>query len=135
MPYNCNETPCYSCANPIYTADELVYQLKTTKAKVLISHSGSLQTALSASRLSGIAADHIIVMDSLQTKEPIPYPSVSDLVAEGLSSSITYTERRLEAGEGKTKLAFLSFSSGTTGKPKVFRTILYLIFIYHSQRI
>ena len=74
-------------------------------------------------------------MDSLQTKEPIPYPSVSDLVAEGLSSSITYTERRLEVGEGKTKLAFLSFSSGTTGKPKVFRTMAYFIFIYPSQRI
>lgn len=31
---------------------------------------------------------------------------------------MAYTERALRPGEGKTKLAFLSFSSGTTGKPK-----------------
>lgn len=43
---------------------------------------------------------------------------MDDLIADGLRKVISYTERRLGPGEGKTKLAFLSFSSGTTGKPK-----------------
>ncbi|EJD03682.1 phenylacetyl-CoA ligase [Fomitiporia mediterranea MF3/22] len=107
-----------SCANPSYTADELVHQLITTKAFVMVSHPDSLPTALAAARQAGLAADHIFLMDELKAKTPIPYPTISDLVKEGLSQPTSFKERRLAPGEGKTKLAFLSFSSGTTGKPK-----------------
>jgi len=44
--------------------------------------------------------------------------TLGDLVAEGLSSEPHFIERRFASGEAKTKVAFLSFSSGTTGKPK-----------------
>ncbi|KAL5494984.1 hypothetical protein ACEPAI_446 [Sanghuangporus weigelae] len=107
-----------SCANPAYTIEELVHQLKTAKAFVLVSHPDSLDTALSAARQSGIAVDHIVLMDELRAPNPIPFPSVSDLVKEGLARPSSYTERKLNPGESKAKLAFLSFSSGTTGQPK-----------------
>ena len=107
------------CANPAYTVDELVHQLRTTKAFVLVSHPGSLPTALDAARQAGLAADHIFLIDELHSKSPIPLPTISDLVGEGLGKPATFTERRLAPGEAKTKLAFLSFSSGTTGRPKV----------------
>jgi 4-coumarate--CoA ligase len=45
--------------------------------------------------------------------------TVETLVTQGLASPPRFTERKLRSGEGKTKVAFLSFSSGTTGKPKV----------------
>jgi acyl-coenzyme A synthetase/AMP-(fatty) acid ligase len=49
--------------------------------------------------------------------------TVENLIERGLSDlNITgpkFAERRLQPGEGKSKLAFLSLSSGTTGKPKV----------------
>ncbi|KAL5535772.1 hypothetical protein ACEPAF_3866 [Sanghuangporus sanghuang] len=107
-----------SCANPTHTADELVYQITTTKATVLTAHAGSLPTALAASRKAGLAADHIFLIDELKTRNPIPFPTVSSLVREGLSKPHYFKERKLSPGEGKSKLAFLSFSSGTTGKPK-----------------
>ena len=65
-----------------------------------------------------MATDHIILMDRPEKPSPIPLPTISDLVKEGLSQYPSFKERKLNPGEAKTKLAFLSFSSGTTGKPK-----------------
>ena len=107
------------CANPAYTPDELSHQLTTAKAHVLIVHPVCLESALLAARSVNLAADHIVLMDTPDTKSSIPFPTVSDLVNEGLSNYASFTERHLTPGEAKTKLAFLSFSSGTTGKPKV----------------
>lgn len=112
-------TQAIRCANPSYTADELAYQLRITKATVVMAHPASVETALGAARQCGIAADHIILIDRLQTRSPIPYATLPELVGEGLTQPISFTERKLSPGEAKTKLALLSCSSGTTGRPKV----------------
>ncbi|KIJ06739.1 hypothetical protein PAXINDRAFT_140455 [Paxillus involutus ATCC 200175] len=44
--------------------------------------------------------------------------TVQALIDRGLASGDTFQERKLRSGEGKIKVAFLSFSSGTTGMPK-----------------
>lgn len=108
-----------SAANPNYVADELLYQLTTTKARVVICHPDAVDTVLTATRQCGLPADHIILLDRLSQPSPIPFPVVGDLVEEGVGQIKRFNERRLSPGEGKTKLAFLSFSSGTTGRPKV----------------
>lgn len=106
------------CANPSYTVEELVHQLVTASALLVISHPDFIDTALAAARQCGISADHIVLMDKPAFTGPIPYTTVAELVGEGLTLPSSFTERKLVPGEGKTKLAFLSFSSGTTGKPK-----------------
>lgn len=100
-------------------ADELAYQLKITKSTLIIAHPSCIETALAASRQCGISADSLIILDKLQTSSPIPYVTVPELINEGLARPMSFTERRLSPGEAKTKLAFLSCSSGTTGRPKV----------------
>ena len=115
----CVLTRLVRCANPAYTADELVYQITTAKVRILAVHPDSLPTALDASRKAGLAADHIFLLDELKDSNPIPFPTISSLVKDGLSSPQYFKERKLAPGEGKSKIAFLSFSSGTTGKPKV----------------
>ncbi|KAH9903440.1 amp dependent CoA ligase [Cubamyces lactineus] len=102
-------------ANPAYTSDELVYQLTSTKARVLVAHPSSLPVALEAAHKAGLPADRVVVF------EPVPGANdttVEELVAQGLEHTQRFVERRLQPGEGKRKLAFLSFSSGTTGRPK-----------------
>ncbi|KAJ6621117.1 hypothetical protein B0H10DRAFT_2215383 [Mycena sp. CBHHK59/15] len=89
-------------ANPGYTADELVYQIQTTKAKLLLVYADFLPTALSAATQAGLSADR----NPCQTGG-IWIPQTAKLF-----------ERKLGPGEAKTKVAFYSFSSGTTGKPK-----------------
>ncbi|KAI0634243.1 amp dependent CoA ligase [Trametes polyzona] len=102
-------------ANPAYTAEELLYQLSATKARILISHPGSLPIALEAARGAGIPADRVIVFDNVPGANIV---TVDKLVEEGLEHTQQFVERRLQPGEGRRKLAFLSFSSGTTGRPK-----------------
>jgi long-subunit acyl-CoA synthetase (AMP-forming) len=96
----------------------LVYQLQATKAKLIIAHPAVLQTVLSAAREISLPMDRIVLLGF-----PNPATSVQstldDLVAEGLNTEPHFVERRLARREAKTKVAFLSFSSGTTGKPKV----------------
>lgn len=88
-----------------------------TKAKLLITHSSSLSTALAAAKQCSIPQNRIVIVDS-QSNGLSSYPNIEVLVKEGLSQEPSFTERRLAPGEAKTKLALLSFSSGTTGRPK-----------------
>ncbi|GJE94284.1 amp dependent CoA ligase [Phanerochaete sordida] len=104
-------------ANPNYTAEELVYQLQLTGACAVISHSGSIEVAEQACRNSGIPPDRLSVLDCPQGYAGT-FPTIEDLVQAGISKHPQFVECRLAKGEGKAKIALLSFSSGTTGRPK-----------------
>ncbi|CAE7221755.1 unnamed protein product [Rhizoctonia solani] len=108
-----------SCANPGYTEDELVYQLEATKAKLLFVHPASLQTAIAAAERVGLSTRRIVLLlEAKPTTNVGDFLNVDQLVREGLNSKPHFEEKRLAPGENKTKIAFYSFSSGTTGKPK-----------------
>ncbi|KAG6862179.1 hypothetical protein C0995_004261 [Termitomyces sp. Mi166 len=105
-------------ANPAYKADELVYQLRTSKASLLIIHPTFLNTALTAAKEAGLSEDRIVFIEPPLNKPPSNHFTLDQLVEYGLSTPTSYTELRFKPGEAKTTVAFLSFSSGTTGKPK-----------------
>ncbi|KAG8743208.1 hypothetical protein FRC10_000279 [Ceratobasidium sp. 414] len=107
-----------SCANPGYTEDELVYQLQTTRSKLLFIHPSNADVALKAAKKAGLHEDQIISLMGVNHKPPSRLLTVDQLVNEGLVSPKSFEEKRLAPGENKTKVAFYSFSSGTTGKPK-----------------
>ncbi|KAH7908838.1 hypothetical protein BJ138DRAFT_1136912 [Hygrophoropsis aurantiaca] len=109
-----------SGANPLYTTDEVVYQINATKAAVLITHPESFEVALSAATLTNMPTNRVILFDTdAPTKIAVANQcTVQGLVTMGLAQRPNFVERRLNPGEGKTKVAFLNFSSGTTGKPK-----------------
>ncbi|KZT67099.1 acetyl-CoA synthetase-like protein [Daedalea quercina L-15889] len=104
-------------SNPAFTAVELQYQLKLTKARAVVVHPSNLHVALDAARAVGIPAERIVLFDvpgiSIGSQA-----TVSEFVGEGMTKPLSFTERRLQPGEARTKLAFLSLSSGTTGRPK-----------------
>ena len=83
---------------------------------MLITHPGSLNVALAAAKAAGIPEERVVLFD------PAPeatHVTLDSLVAGRVALPQKFVERRLSPGEGKKKLAFLSFSSGTTGRPKV----------------
>jgi 4-coumarate--CoA ligase len=91
-----------------------------TKATVLIVHPDALEGALVAARQVGIPFDRVVPLDTIRgPRSSTVAPDLHRLIAYGLAHPPNFVERRLRPGEGKTKVAFLSFSSGTTGKPKV----------------
>ncbi|KAJ7675367.1 amp dependent CoA ligase [Mycena rosella] len=106
-------------ANPGYTADELVHQLETTKAALVLVYADFLPTALAAAKLVGLSEDRIVVIEpSAASPFNGKHETLSSLVSLGSSKPQNFVERKLRPGEAKTKVAFYSFSSGTTGKPK-----------------
>ncbi|KAF9515516.1 hypothetical protein BS47DRAFT_1371999 [Hydnum rufescens UP504] len=129
-----------SGGNPSYTVSELGYQLTTTKATLIIAHSACLSVAQETARKIQFPQDRIVCLEppsvpfhhqcaefnakklTSSRTSPRAIVTVENLIERGLSDlNITgpkFVERRLQPGEGKSKLAFLSLSSGTTGKPK-----------------
>ncbi|KAG6372892.1 hypothetical protein JVT61DRAFT_7328 [Boletus reticuloceps] len=106
-----------SSANPLFTPDELAYQIQAIKASVIIAHPDALPVALSACRTTMLPA-HRIILFNADGASYDAHTTVQDVIDEGLASTSTFQERVLQLGEGKTKVAFLNFSSGTTGRPK-----------------
>jgi 4-coumarate--CoA ligase len=88
------------------------------KAAVIITHPDSLNVALASAHAAGVPADRVILFD-VEGADTAQRLTVQALVSQGLASAPNFRERKLAPGEGKTKVAFLNFSSGTTGRPKV----------------
>ncbi|KAE8260373.1 hypothetical protein A4X13_0g372 [Tilletia indica] len=119
--------------NPAYTSSELGYQLEVSNAKMLFVGEDpvSLRTGLEAAEKAGIPKERVVIIQSAATmakkgSEKVDgLWTVSGLVEAGTQilqkegrGVLSSTRRKLKPDEGKTKLAFLSFSSGTTGLPK-----------------
>ena len=101
-----------SPANPGYTADELAFQLKDSGAKALATQKPFLKVAVEAATQAGIPEDRIILIGD-EKDESMRYKHF--LSVRNLASSSIF--RRTKA-HPKTDLAFLVYSSGTTGHPK-----------------
>ena len=107
-----------SGANPDFSVNELLYQLQATKSVILIADSNGLAVAEAAAKQYGLPSDRILVFNAVGSFHGRKV-SVEEMIKLGRTRAPSFTERRLNPGEGKTKVAFLSFSSGTTGRPKV----------------
>lgn len=96
-----------SPANPAYTEDELYHQLSDSRAKAIITLPELLPIAKAAGRRANIPPERIILFKSAQDRHQ-HYTSI-------------FSKRHAESTRGKVKpddLAFLAYSSGTTGLAK-----------------
>ena len=96
--------------NPAYTASEVEHQLKETSAICLFTCKALLKVAEPACKATNA---RIIVIDG----EARGHTSFDEVMQAGKDMP-ELARLVLKPGEGATRLAFLSFSSGTTGKPK-----------------
>lgn len=106
--------------NPGSNAEEFAYHLHISGAMCIVAHPDVLHVAMKAAEQSGIPPNRLVL---LGTPERVP-PNFSgynlhSLIEHGLSQEVKFVECKLEPGRAKTRAAFLLFSSGTTGKPKV----------------
>lgn len=108
-----------SPANPGYTVAELVYQLKDSGAKVVVTHMSVLETARKACREAGIPESHIMILGS-QRDASRKFKHWT--LVRNLEGTARYRTPKISP---KTDLAFLVYSSGTTGRPKGVRLTHY----------
>ena len=101
-----------STANPNSTVDELAYQLKNTNSRVLATQFAFLPTAKEAAKNVGLPGDRIILtgdeFDS--TRQTKHFTSIRNV-----SAVVRYRKTRIKP---EKDLAFLVYSSGTTGVSK-----------------
>lgn len=97
-----------SPANPQYTMEELVYQLKDSQAKMVVAHYTSKELVRKACAKVGILEANILL-------EGTP---VAHEYSHWLTPSSTKDQVERPEIDPEADIAFLVYSSGTTGKPK-----------------
>lgn len=98
--------------NPLYTVDELVHLLRDSGSKALACQKASLPIALQAAKQVGIPEDRIILLGDARD-ESGRHQHFTDIKASPFSFG--YSKTRVDPHKD---LAFLVYSSGTTGLPK-----------------
>lgn len=100
--------------NPSYTVDEFTFQLKDSGAKAICTTPAMYPTVLKAATNAGIPKEQIIFLGE---KPAGGWPDRGQSWRDIFDSSTTVRWRRPKIN-AKKDVAFLVYSSGTTGNPK-----------------
>lgn len=103
----------FSGANPIYTVDEVKYQISNTGARVIFVHPTLLDVAIEAGQRVGLGKDRILQFDDQPCAQLNGVRDWRDLTTD----SAEYVWDPM-GQSSKTTLATVNYSSGTTGLPK-----------------
>ncbi|KAJ7153929.1 phenylacetyl-CoA ligase [Mycena crocata] len=115
--------------NPMSTTGELINVFGLCKATKIVTDERFLGTVAPAAKACGISSTSIILLDISETPSPTSkgYILLSSIISEGQSSDVKLPDHKLAPGAGKTKAAFIFFSSGTTGKSKAVELSHYAV--------
>ncbi|KAJ5382478.1 hypothetical protein N7517_000389 [Penicillium concentricum] len=101
-----------SPSNPVYTVEELIFHLKDSGAKALVTHMSVLPIAKEAAKSVGLSEDRIILLGDQHD------PDLKIRHFTSIRNSTAVTRYRTSIIAPSKTCAFIVYSSGTTGTPK-----------------
>ncbi|KAH8688456.1 hypothetical protein BGZ61DRAFT_533234 [Ilyonectria robusta] len=104
-------------ASAAYSAPELEQQLRSAGAKALFTCIPLLETALAAAKAAGISNENIFILPMPGFNKQVPFKTIDDLVEEGKNLPQLPPLNWIK-GQGTRQVAYLCYSSGTSGLPK-----------------
>ncbi|KAF6835907.1 4-coumarate-ligase [Colletotrichum plurivorum] len=104
-------------ASAAYSAPELEHQLRSSGAKALFTCIPLLDNALKAAKAVNIPNDRIFLLTIPGVSQKAPFITVDDLIQEGKSLPELEPLKWVK-GQGARQVAYLCYSSGTSGLPK-----------------
>ncbi|SPO00160.1 probable phenylacetyl-CoA ligase [Cephalotrichum gorgonifer] len=104
-------------ASAAYSALELQHQLKSSNATALFTCAPLLENALKAAEGAGISRDRIFLLELPGASGGSGFVTVENLVSEGAKLP-ELDPLRWAKGQGARQVAYLCYSSGTSGLPK-----------------
>lgn len=105
-------------ASAAYSAPELEHQLRSSGARALFTCVPLLDTALKAAKAVGIPEESIFIlpMNGKGNDKRAPFTSLNELVDEGKKLA-AHAPLKWIKGQGARQVAYLCYSSGTSGLP------------------
>lgn len=107
----------FSAANPIYTVQEVVHQLKNTGAVAILAHPSMVKNAVEAAKAAGLPKERIYQFDDKPCTTLEGVKDWREMLASPEEAE-SYQWRRLRGDESVKTVATINYSSGTTGLPK-----------------
>ena len=104
--------------NPALQAQELHHQLVGSQASGLVVHSSCLAVALEGARIANIPRSRILVLDTDIPADVAGISSVEEFTASSLAGRGRSAIRGRTPVNPMEDIAYLVYSSGTTGRPK-----------------
>lgn len=105
-------------ASAAYSASDLEHQLRSSGVKALFTCASRLDIAVKAAKAANIPNDRIFILsaaDNIATNV-LAFTTFDDLVKEGATLPDLEPLRWVK-GQGARQVAFLCYSSGTSGLP------------------
>ncbi|KAH7142096.1 hypothetical protein EDB81DRAFT_797868 [Dactylonectria macrodidyma] len=106
-----------SPANPAASAFELEQQLRSSGSVALFTCVPLLQTAIKAAKTKGIPMDRIFILPMHGGDQKHGFTTIHDLLEEGKTLPVI-KPLKWSKGQSERQVAYLCFSSGTSGFPK-----------------
>lgn len=103
-------------ASAAYSAAELTHQIKSSGATALFTCGPLLKTALEAAKAADLPRERIFLLEVPGASGGSGFPTLQDLVNEGQKLP-EVDQLKWVKGQGARQVAFLCYSSGTSGLP------------------